>query len=91
MSNEHSLGFGKLDEEEQLDQEALEEKKRKEQEELEWLSWYKDPNNNLDTFNPKKKFGVIQPNNLVYDEITSSYPLNLPTDYYARYILQTVP
>ena len=45
----------------------------------------------METFNPKKKFGVIQENNLVYDEITTSYPLNLPTDYYARYMIQNLP
>lgn len=38
-----------------------------------------------------KKFGVLQENNLVYDEITSSYPLNLPTDYYAKYLVQSLP
>lgn len=59
ISNDYSLGYGKLDEEEELDKEALEEKKWKEQEELEWLSWYKDPKNNLETFNPKMKFGVL--------------------------------
>jgi hypothetical protein len=42
-------------------------------------------------FDPNKKFGVIQEDNLIYDRITSSHPLNLPVDYYAKYIQGTVP
>ena len=38
-----------------------------------------------------KKFGVLEQNNLVYDDITSSYPMNLPTDYYSRYLVQSLP
>lgn len=34
---------------------------------------------------------MLQENDLVYDEITSSYPLNLPTDYYARYLVGALP
>lgn len=33
-------------------------------------------------FNPEKKFGIIESNSLIYDNVTTSYPLNLPTDYY---------
>lgn len=42
-------------------------------------------------FDPKKKFGVISEDNLIYDRITSSHPLNLPVDYYAKYIQSTMP
>lgn len=37
-------------------------------------------------FDPKKKYGVIEGNSLIYDNVTTSYPLNLPTDYYQKYI-----
>lgn len=34
-------------------------------------------------YDPAKKFGIIQSEGaLIYDNITTSYPLNLPTEYY---------
>lgn len=42
-------------------------------------------------FDPKKKFGVIEDQSLLYENITTSYPLNLPTDYYQKYINQNMP
>ena len=42
-------------------------------------------------FDPKKKFGIIEDGALIYDNVTTSYPLNLPTDYYQRYISQSMP
>jgi len=45
---------------------------------------FKDNQGNL--FDPQKKFGLIQDNSLIYDNVTSSYPLNLPTDYYLKYV-----
>jgi hypothetical protein len=44
-----------------------------------------------EAFDPKKKFGDIEKNNLIYDNVTTSYPLNLPIDYYQKYINSTVP
>lgn len=36
-------------------------------------------------FDPTKKFGVIEDGNqLVYDNLTTSYALNLPPDYYLK-------
>lgn len=51
---------------------------------------YIDPSTR-ETFNPEKKFGIIESNSLIYDNVTTSYPLNLPTDYYMKYIQQTMP
>jgi hypothetical protein len=34
---------------------------------------------------------MIEDDSLVYERVTSSYPLNLPTDYYHSYIRQTLP
>lgn len=35
------------------------------------------------TFNPGKKFGLIESEEtLIYDNITSSYPVNMPTENY---------
>jgi hypothetical protein len=42
-------------------------------------------------FDPNKKFGIISDNSLLYGDITSSYPLSLPTDYYQKYIVSTLP
>jgi len=50
---------------------------------------YRDKDGNV--FDPTKKFGIIQDNSLIYGNVTSSYPLNLPTDYYQKYILQNLP
>ena len=46
---------------------------------------YRDKDGNV--FDPSKKFGIIQDNSLIYGNVTSSYPLNLPTDYYQKYIV----
>jgi hypothetical protein len=36
-------------------------------------------------FDPAKKFGQIEDGNqLVYDNVTTSYALNLPADYYLK-------
>jgi hypothetical protein len=31
------------------------------------------------------------PDSLIYENVTSSYPLNLPTDYYQKYIQSSMP
>jgi hypothetical protein len=50
---------------------------------------YRDKDGNI--FDPSKKFGIIQDNSLIYGNVTSSYPLNLPTDYYQKYIVSNLP
>ena len=50
---------------------------------------YKDAKGEF--IDPKKKFGIIEDNVWLYDNITTSYPLNLPTDYYQKYINSTMP
>lgn len=50
---------------------------------------YKDGEGQV--FNPSKKFGIIEDNSLIYDNVTTSYPLNLPTDFYQKYINQNMP
>ncbi len=43
-------------------------------------------------FDPKQKFGAIDEDNfIVYDQTTTSYPLNLPVDYYKKHIQQAIP
>jgi hypothetical protein len=42
-------------------------------------------------FDPSKKFGIIESNSLLYDNITTSYPLNLPTEHYQKYISSNMP
>ena len=38
-------------------------------------------------YDPDKRFGVIEDGTqLVYDNITTSYDLNLPPDYYLKYV-----
>jgi hypothetical protein len=57
----------------------LEEEKKKNNDSP-YKELYRDSQGNL--FDPNKKYGVIMDQALLYDNITSSYPLNLPTDYY---------
>jgi hypothetical protein len=47
--------------------------------------------NKITLFDPKKKFGVIESESLLYDNVTTSYPLNLPTDHYDKYIKSNMP
>jgi hypothetical protein len=42
-------------------------------------------------FDPNKKFGIIEDDSLLYDNITTSYPLNMPTDHYQKYISNNMP
>lgn len=43
-------------------------------------------------FDPAKKFGTIENGTqLVYDDITTSYSLNLPADYYLKHIQRVMP
>ena len=45
-----------------------------------------DPNSKKQ-FDPAKKYGMIEDGNqLVYDNLTTSYALNLPPDYYLKTI-----
>lgn len=79
-----------LDDEEKEAEEARrfqEDKKR--QNESPYKECYRDTTGNY--YDPAKKFGIIQDNSLLYDNVTTSYPLNLPTDYYLKYIQSTLP
>ena len=43
-------------------------------------------------YDPDKRFGVIEDGTqLVHDNITTSYELNLPPDYYLKYIQDALP
>jgi len=43
-------------------------------------------------YDPDKRFGLIEDGSqLVYDNITTSYALNLPPDYYLKYIQDAMP
>jgi len=49
-------------------------------------SMYKDLKSGM-SYDPVKKFGVIETEGtLLYDNITTSYPLNLPVDYYHKFV-----
>ena len=42
-------------------------------------------------FDPNQKFGtIVGEKALVYDNITTSYPVNLPTEYYKEHLQQTL-
>lgn len=72
-------------EEEDRQQELAEEAKRREEEEKNVNEkYYVDPITKK-KFDPAKKFGQIEDGNqLVYDNVTTSYALNLPADYYLK-------
>lgn len=43
-------------------------------------------------YDPNKRFGVIDGEKaLIYDNITTSYPVNLPPDYYKKHIENIIP
>lgn len=69
----------------------LDELKRKEDaEKNKNREFFKDQSGKL--FDPTKKFGMIEDGNqLVYDNLTTSYVLNLPPEYYIKMIQQQLP
>jgi len=73
------------EEESEVDQAMAEKLAKQKEEEQNIKSLFVDPHDRT-PFNPEKKFGVIESNSLLYDEITTSYPLNLPAEYYQRVI-----
>ena len=76
-----------LDEEEERELHFISEK---EQAEKAHRELFKDPAGKL--FDPAEKFGVLEEDGqLLYDNVTTSYKLNLPTDYYHKYIQTTMP
>ena len=87
-SHRDAAAFLDEEEKEAEEQRRLEEEKRKNQQSP-TKEFFKDLKGNM--FDPSKKFGIIQDNSLLYGDITSSYPLNLPTDYYQKYIISTLP
>jgi hypothetical protein len=78
-----------IDEEEQAEERRRQEEEKKKNQESPYKEYYRDNTGNY--FDPTKKFGIIQDNSLLYDNVTSSYPLNLPTDYYSKYVQSTLP
>ena len=80
------FGFEEMKEEDKKKQEEIEEERLKAEEEAKWLEHFKDPNRNMEVFNPKMKYGDLQDGYWVYDKTTSSYKLNLPPDFYERYV-----
>lgn len=77
------------DEEKEAEEQRRIEESKKKQSESPYKEFYRDPQGNL--YDPQKKFGIIQDNSLIYENVTTSYPLNLPTDYYQKYIQSTLP
>jgi hypothetical protein len=58
---------------------------RQEQEDERMANFFRDPANNMEKYDPVNKFGVIEgEGQLLYDDITTSYKLNLPVDYYHK-------
>jgi len=70
------------DEEQEAEDRRLEEEEKKKEAEDPLKKYFRDEKGNM--FNPSQKFGMIEPDVLLYDDITSSHPLNLPTDYYHK-------
>jgi hypothetical protein len=75
-----------LDDEEKINEEARrKEEEKKRLNDSPYKEFYRDPSTGS-YYDPAKKFGIIEDNSLLYDNVTTSYPLNLPTDYYQKYI-----
>ena len=77
-------------EDEEEDRRAQDEEERKQREKSPLKELYRDKNGVL--FDPNKKFGQISPEKeLIYDNITSSYEVNLPQEYYRNYVQDNLP
>jgi len=72
------------DEDKETEEMRKREDDKKRQNESPYKEFYRDGTGNF--YDPTKKFGIIEDNSLLYDNVTTSYPLNLPTDYYLKYI-----
>ena len=70
------------DEEQEAEDRRLEEEEKKKEAEDPLKKYFRDEKGNL--FNPSQKFGMIEQDVLLYDDITSSHPHNLPKDYYLK-------
>lgn len=58
---------------------------KQEQEEEERANMFRDPSKNWERFKPELRFGAIEgEGQLLYDNISTSYKLNLPVDYYHK-------
>jgi len=88
-SHRAEAAFLDAEEKENEEQRRREEEKKKASESP-YKEFYRDPATG-NHYDPAKKFGIIQDNSLLYDNVTTSYPLNLPTDYYQKYIQGTLP
>ena len=78
-----------IEEEQQIEEARRKEEEKKKAQESPYKEYFRDTAGAH--FDPTKKFGIIQDNSLIYDNVTSSYPLNLPTDYYLKYVQSTLP
>jgi hypothetical protein len=77
-----------LEEAEILAEENEAAKKLAEKEDTAWVYKTRD----LRQFDPYKKFGCIEDGNqIIYDDITTCYQLNLPAEYYLKMIQKELP
>lgn len=79
--------LNKEDEEEDRRMEKAEQRRLNEEKPLRHLYVDKEGKE----FDPERKFGVIEGESLIYDRITTSYPVNLPPDYYLKHIQKEQP
>lgn len=77
------------DEEKEADEQRRQEEEKRKQQDSPYKEFYRDTTGKY--FDPAKRFGLIEDNSLIYDNITTSYPLNLPTDFYQKYIQGALP
>ena len=71
-------------------EEVIAEKERQAEKEKDIKEYFIDSKGNQ--YDPDKKFGIITDENaLIYDNVTTSYEVNLPPDYYLKYISEALP
>ena len=81
-----SKSKSRMDRDLEADQEELEEQKQLDQQAQDIKQHFIDIKSGKQ-YDPDKRFGVIEDGTqLVYDNITTAYELNLPPDYYLKYI-----
>jgi hypothetical protein len=87
-----------MDAEEALEAQAIaaEEKKKHNKDKSDHAEYFLENvftnKENCKMFDPKKKFGTIDgENTIMYENVTTAYPANLPVDMYQDYIMKTLP
>lgn len=91
--NPEATQQAQLDQEQALEEERMreEELKKKQVGSTDFPDLFTDKEGKQ--FDPQRKFGVIDKDGetLIYDDVTYSYPVNMPPEFYQKFIMDNLP